>query len=211
MRRTDPLVLAGRHGDRLRVRDGHPGGQPDLVPHRAVERSARLHHRRSDDICEAQSGDDFVAGGESGQELCDLSNNSGVVEDYVLYAGFSTTGPATTYFGALLSGNGMKEGQGDCSTLSWRPPPTAVPVLPGRLHHQGRERLDLVFTGSNDFNLGNGTLVSGLDECLGSTTVDVVAFTDPGYTAVGVALDCEGGEYQAVDEDFTSGDFFLGG
>ena len=166
----------------------------------------------SDDVCQSQSGGDLVAGGESAQELCDLSNNSDVVEDYVLYAGFSTSGTATTYFDTLLSANGMKEGQGDCSTLQLATASDgSSQYCQGGYTTKGGSGSDLVFTGSNDFNLGNGTLVSGLDECLGSTTVDVVAFTDPGYTAVGVALDCEGGEYQAVDEDFTSGDFFLGG
>ena len=44
----------------------------------------------TDDVCQPEGSDDYVATGESGQELCDLSNNSNVVEDYVLYAGFST-------------------------------------------------------------------------------------------------------------------------
>jgi hypothetical protein len=165
----------------------------------------------TDDVCQTQGSDDFVASGESGQELCDLSNNSNVVEDYVLYAGFSTSGPATTYFNALLSGNGMTNGQGDCSSLSLATASDgSSQYCEGGYTTKASSGSDLVFTGSNDFNLGNGTVVSGLSECLGSTTVDVVAFTDPTYTAVGVALDCEGDEYQEINDDFTSGDFFLG-
>jgi hypothetical protein len=53
-------------------------------------------------------------------------------------------------------------------------------------------------------------MVSGLDECDGSTSIDVVGFTDPSYAAVGVALDCEGGEYSDIYDDFTAGDLFLG-
>jgi len=165
----------------------------------------------TDDVCQTEGSDDFVASGESGQELCDMSNNSNVVEDYVLYAGFSTSGPATTYFNALLSGNGLTTGQGDCSSLSLATASDgSSQYCEGGYTTKGSSGSDLVFTGTNDFNLGNGTLVSGLPECLGSTTVDVVAFTDPTYTAVGVALDCEGGEYQEINDDFTSGDFFLG-
>ncbi len=165
----------------------------------------------TDDVCQPQGSDDYVATGESGQELCDLSNNANVVEDYVLYAGFPTSGPATTYFGALLSANGMESGEGDCSTLSLATASDgSSQYCQGGYTTKSSSGSDLVFTGTNDFNLGNGTLVSGLPECLGSTTVDVVAFTDPTYAAVGIALDCEGGEYQQINDDLTSGDFFLG-
>lgn len=165
----------------------------------------------TDNACEAQGSGDFVASGESGQELCDLSNNSSAIENYVLYAGFSTSGPATAYFNALLSGNGMTSGQGDCSTLNLaNTSDGSSQYCQGGYTTKGSSGSDLVFTGDNDFDLGNGTLISGLSECLGSTSVDVVAFTDPTYTAVGVALDCQGGEAQQVDDDFTSGDFFLG-
>ena len=165
----------------------------------------------TDNVCEAQGSADYLGSGESGQELCDLSNNSNVVEDYVLYVGFPTPGPANTYFGSLLSGNGMTSGEGDCSTLTLATASDgSSQYCQGGYTTKSSSGSDLVFTGTNDFNLGNGTLISGLDECLGSTTVDVVAFTDPTYAAVGIALDCEGGEYQQINDDLTSGDFFLG-
>ena len=165
----------------------------------------------TEDVCQTQGSDDYVASGETGQELCDMSDNSNVVEDYVLYAGFASAGPASTYFTALVSGNGMTSGRGDCSSLTLTTASDgSSQYCQGGYTTKNSSGSDLVFTGSNDFNLGNGTLISSLPECLGSTTVDVVAFTDPTYTAVGVALDCEGGAYQQINDDFTSGDFFLG-
>jgi hypothetical protein len=141
-----------------------------------------------------------------------MSNNGDVNEDYVLFAGFSTDTPASTYFNTLLSGNGMQTGKGDCSsslTLTTAADGSSL-YCEGSYTTGSSSGYDFVFTGNNDFNLGNGTMISSLPECAGSTSVDVVGFTDPTYTAVGVALDCEGGNYTYINQDFIAGSLFLG-
>lgn len=165
----------------------------------------------TDDICTDEPSSSYLTAGATDEELCDMSANQNVDENYILYVGFPTETPATSYFNSLLSGNGMKAGQGDCSSLSLA---TAADgssqYCEGSYTTSGSGGSDFVFTGNNDFDLGNSTTVSGLEECAGSTSVDVVGFTDPSYAAVGVALDCEGGVYSDIYDDFTSGDLFLG-
>ncbi|GEM_PF-2334052 len=165
----------------------------------------------TDDICTNEPSSSYVTAGATDEELCDMSANQDVPEDYILYVGFPAETPTTSYFTSLLGGNGMKAGQGDCSSLSLA---TAADgssqYCEGPYTTSGSGGTDFVFTGNNDFDLGSSTMVSGLDECDGSTSIDVVGFTDPSYAAVGVALDCEGGEYSDIYDDFTAGDLFLG-
>jgi hypothetical protein len=168
----------------------------------------------TDDICTDEPSSSYVIAGVTDEELCDMSANPNVDEDYIIYVGFPTETPATTYFSSLLSGNGMTAGQGDCTSTSLA---LATAADGSSQYCEGTYTTTsngsgtvFVFTGNNDFDLGNSTMVSGLDECAGSTSVDVVGFTDPSYAAVGVALDCEGGNYSALNDNFTSGDYFLG-
>jgi hypothetical protein len=165
------------------------------------------------DSCSAEPSAAYVASGESGEQLCDLTQNSSAVEDYVLYAGFPTETPATTYFNSLLTSNGMAAGQGSCQNL------TLVNTSDGSSQYcedayttSASSGADFVFTGNPNFQLGDSNPVSTLGAvCSNVNTVDVVGFTDPTYAAVGIAISCSGSEEdQQVDSDFLAGDFFLG-
>jgi hypothetical protein len=165
----------------------------------------------TDDVCSEVPSSGYVASGVTGEELCDLSANGNVPEDYIIYVGFPSETPAASYFTALLSGNGMKGGEGDCTSL------TLATAADGSSQYcegtytttSNGSGTVFVFTGTNDFDLGAGNTASALQDC-GSPDVDVVGFTDPSYAAVGIALDCEGGNYSELNSDFTSGDYFLG-
>jgi hypothetical protein len=164
------------------------------------------------DSCSDEPSDAYVASGESGEELCDLTENNNVEEDYVLYAGFPTEEPATAYFASLLTANGMKATQGNCQNV------TLVADADGSSQYcensyttSTSSGSDFVFTGSPNFEMGNGNPVSSLDLCSDVNSVDVLGFTDPTYAAVGIAISCVGSEEdQQVDSDFLAGDFFLG-
>jgi hypothetical protein len=166
----------------------------------------------SSDTCEDEPSAAYVSTGVSDEELCDLSENSNVPEDYILYVGFPTETPASTYFGQLVTGNGMKTGAGDCSSL------TLATDSDGSSQYcedtyttSSSSGSDFVFTGTANFDLGNDNPISSLQECAGDSTADVLAFTDPTYAAVGVAIACEGQpEYSELNSDFTAGDYFLG-
>jgi hypothetical protein len=163
--------------------------------------------------CSEEPSSAYVATGASDEELCDLSNNPNVVEDYLLYVGFPTESPATAYYTSLVTGNGMKTGGGDCSSL------TLANASDGSSQYcedtyttSSSSGSDFVFTGNADFDLGNDNPISSLQACSGETTADVLGFTDPTYAAVGVAISCTGEqEYSSLNSDFTAGDFFLGG
>ncbi len=130
--------------------------------------------------------------------------------------GFPTESLATTYFNSLLTGNGMKASQGSCQNL------TLVTASDGSSHYcQGTYKTTgtnsnsgsyFVFTGSPSFQLGNSNAVSSLDVCSAVNSVDVLGFSDPTYSAVGLAMSCLGTEQdQEVNSDFLAGNFFLGG
>jgi hypothetical protein len=167
------------------------------------------------DSCQEEPSDAYVATGESDEELCDLTQNTSVAEDYVLYAGFPTETPATAYFTSLLTANGMKATQGNCQNL------TLVNSTTGSSQYcentytttntKSSSGSDFVFTGSPDFELGNSNPVSSLDLCSDVNSVDVLGFTDPTYAAVGIAISCLGTEEDAqINADFLAGNFFLG-
>jgi hypothetical protein len=167
------------------------------------------------DSCSQEPSDADVASGESGEELCDLTQNGNVAEDYVLYAAFPTENLATTYFNSVLTANGMKVTQGSCQNL------TLVTASDGSSQYcentyttkntKSSSGSDFVFTGSPSFQLGNSNLVSSLDVCSAVDSVDVLGFTDPTYSAVGIAMSCLGTEQDhEVNSDFLAGDFFLG-
>ena len=139
--------------------------------------------------------------------------HSSAVEDYVLYAGFPTETPATTYFNSLLSSNGMAAGQGSCQNLTLvNTTDDSSQYCEDAYTTSNSTGADFVFTGSPSFELGDSQAVSTLGAvCSNVNTVDVVGFTDPTDAAVGIAISCLGSEEdQQVDSDFVEGDFFLG-
>ena len=167
------------------------------------------------DSCQEEPSDAYVATGESDEELCDLTQNSDVSEDYVLYAGFPTETPATAYFNSLLTANGMKATQGNCQNL------TLVDTADGSSQYcentyattntKSTSGSDFVFTGNPSFELGDSNPVSSLDVCSDVNSVDVLGFTDPTYAAVGIAISCLGTEQDTqINTDFLAGNFFLG-
>jgi hypothetical protein len=167
------------------------------------------------DSCSAEPSDAYVATGESGEELCDLTLNNSIAEDYVLFAGFPTEGPAAAYFTSLLTANGMKSTQGSCQNL------TLVNTSDGNSQYcentyttngtKSSSGSDFVFTGNPSFELGDSNPVSSLQDCSTVNSVDVLGFSDPTYAAVGIAISCLGTEEdQQVNSDFLAGDFFLG-
>jgi hypothetical protein len=168
------------------------------------------------DSCYQEPSDADVASGESGEELCDLTQNQTAAEQYVLYAAFPTQGLATTYFNSMLTANGMKVTQGSCQNL------TLVTASDGSSQYcestykttgtHSNSGSDFVFTGSPSFELGNTFTVSTLGAvCADVNSVDVLGFTDPPYAAVGILISCLGTEQdQQVNSDFLAGDFFLG-
>ena len=168
------------------------------------------------DVCSAEPSAADVASGVSGEEFCDLTQNQSVAEQYVLYAGFPTEGPATAYFTSLITANGMKATQGNCQNL------TLVNTSDGSSKYcentytttgtKSASGSDFVFTGSPGFELGNTFTVSTLGAvCADVNSVDVLGFTDPSYAAVGILISCLGNEQdQQVNSDFLAGDFFLG-
>jgi hypothetical protein len=166
----------------------------------------------STDSCMDEPANAYVASGASDEELCDLTSNDNVPEDYILYVGFPTESPATSYFSSLLSGNGMQVGQGDCSSLS------LATATDGSSQYcedtyttSSSSGSDFVFSGNPNFDLGSDNPVSNLDACSGASSVDVLGFTDPTYAAVGVAVACSGNEEDSdLNSDFTAGDYFLG-
>jgi hypothetical protein len=167
----------------------------------------------SSSSCSSEPTGAYVATNETSEELCNLSADLSVPEDYVLYVGFPTASPATSYFGSLLSSNGMKASQGDCSSLNLvTASDSTSQYCEDTYTTSGSSGSDFVFSGSPTFDLGNSNPVSGLDMCAGATTVDVVGFTDPTYTAVGIAIGCTGASDgdQLINSDFTAGDLFLG-
>ena len=166
------------------------------------------------DSCSPVPTSDELASGVSAEELCDLTESQDA-EDYVLYVGFPTESLATTYFTSLLTGNGMKASQGSCQNL------TLVTASDGSSQYcEGTYKTTgtnsnsgsyFVFTGSPSFQLGNSNAVSSLDVCSAVNRVDVLGFTDPTYSAVGLAMSCLGTEQdQEVNSDFLAGNFFLG-
>jgi hypothetical protein len=166
------------------------------------------------DNCSPVPTSDQLASGVSAEELCDLTESQDA-EDYVLYVGFPTEGLATTYFTSLLSGNGMKASQGSCPNL------TLVTASDGSSQYcegtykttgaNSNSGSDFVFSGSPSFQLGNSNPVSSLDVCSAVNSIDVLGFTDPTYSAVGIAMSCLGTEQdQEVNSDFLAGNFFLG-
>ena len=167
------------------------------------------------DSCSQEPSDADVASGESGEELCDLTQNRDVAESYVLYAGFPTESLATTYFNSVLTANGMKVTQGSCHNL------TLVTASDGSSQYcentytttntKSSSGSDFVFTGNPSFALGDSNAVSSLNVCSDVNSVDVLGFTDPTYAAVGIAISCLGTEQdQEVNSAFLAGDFFLG-
>jgi hypothetical protein len=168
------------------------------------------------DICSPEPSAADVASGMSGEEFCDLTQNQSVAEQYVLYAGFPTEGPATAYFTSLITANGMKATQGNCQNL------TLVNTSDGSSKYcentytttgtKSASGSDFVFTGSPGFELGNTFTVSTLGAvCADVNSVDVLGFTDRSYAAVGILISCLGTEQdQQVNSDFLAGDFFLG-
>ncbi len=166
----------------------------------------------SSDSCEVEPSPAYVATAASDEELCDLSQNSNVPEDYVLYVGFPSESPATAYYSSLLSTNGMEAGQGDCSDLSMASTADASSqYCEGSYTTSASSGSDFVFSGNVNFDLGSDNPVSSLDACSGASSADVLGFTDPTYAAIGVAISCTGTELDSdVNDDFTAGDFFLG-
>ena len=168
------------------------------------------------DICSPEPSAADVASGMSGEEFCDLTQNQSVAEQYVLYAGFPTEGPATAYFTSLITANGMKATQGNCQNL------TLVNTSDGSSKYcentytttgtKSASGSDFVFTGSPGFELGNTFTVSTLGAvCADVNSVDVLGFTDRSYAAMGILISCLGTEQdQQVNSDFLAGDFFLG-
>jgi hypothetical protein len=167
------------------------------------------------DSCSPVPTSDELASGVSSEELCDLTESQDA-EDYVLYVGFPTEDLATTYFNSLLTGNGMKASQGSCQNL------TLVTASDGSSQYcespykttgaNSNSGSDFVFSGTPSFQLGNSNPVSSLDVCSAVNSVDVLGFTDPTYSAVGLAMSCLGTEQdQEVNSDFLAGNFFLGG
>ena len=167
----------------------------------------------SSDSCSGQPSSAYVATGQSGEELCDLSANSSAPEDYVFYAGFPTETPASAYFASLISSNGMQSNQGDCSSLSLvTASDGSSQYCEGTYTTSHSSGVDFVWSGSASFDLGNTNPISSLSLCTGVDTVSLVGFTDPTYAGVGVAIGCSGysGEDGDINSDFTAGDFFLG-
>jgi hypothetical protein len=164
------------------------------------------------DSCQAEPTAAYVASGASDEELCDLSQNSNVAEDYILYVGFPTESPVTAYYDSLLSGNGMQTGQGDCSSLSLATAADGSSQYCEDTYTTSRSSgSDFIFTGSPNFELGNDNPVSSLQACSGESASDVLGFTDPTYAAVGVAIACNGAEQDDVlNSNYTAGDYFLG-
>jgi hypothetical protein len=165
------------------------------------------------DVCSGETSAAYVASGESGEELCDLTQDQTVIEDYILYSGFPTETPATAYFNSVLTANGMTSGQGNCKNL------TLVATADGSSQYcegtyttSTSNGSDFVFTGNPNFDLGNNNPVSTLGAvCADVNSLDVLGFTDPTYAAVGIAVSCLGTEEdQQVNADFLAGDFFLG-
>ena len=167
------------------------------------------------DSCSPVPTSDELASGVTSEELCDLTESQDA-ENYVLYVGFPTEGLATTYYTSLLTGNGMKASQGSCQNL------TMVTASDGTSQYcEGTYKTTgansnsgsyFVFSGSPSFQLGNSNKVSSLNVCSDVNSVDVLGFTDPTYSAVGIAMSCLGTEQdQEVNSDFLAGNFFLGG
>jgi hypothetical protein len=169
----------------------------------------------TDDVCTSQPSSSYTASGVSSEELCDTTQNAGVIEDYFVYASFPDATDATRYFESLLSSNGMTAGKGDCTEMS------LVNAADGSSDYCEEARSGdagaydvpyFVFSGSTSFDLGESSPVSNLDVCSTADTADILGFTDPSHPVVGIAITCEDdpGEDSQLNTDFIANDYFLG-
>ncbi|MGD0834467.1 MAG: hypothetical protein ABSA40_08615 [Candidatus Dormibacteria bacterium] len=162
-------------------------------------------------VCTDEPSSYYYYAGVTDQQWCALL---GVTENYVLYVEFPSESLVSDYYDSLVSSNGMSQSGGDCSTLTLTATSDGSSQYcedgytdPTGAYLGGR---DFIYVGSPSFDLGYSALVS--QACTDVSSIGVLAFTDPNYMAVGVAIDCTGGAgvAQSLNTDFLAKKLNLG-
>jgi hypothetical protein len=149
----------------------------------------------SNGSCENEGPSSFASTNATEETLCQLKSID-VAESYALYLQFQGKSAAENYYESVLSGNGMQEGEGDCSTLGEVSTSTDDAEYCEDQYSGKYSGHVFVYEGDPRFQFGDKYEV----ECLNDpSAVAMVGFSDGSNYVVGMAWACNDSANSAHD------------
>jgi hypothetical protein len=167
--------------------------------------------------CTNEASSDFIDTNETAQTVCAGSNVPDA--DVLIYEQFDNSADADNYYSsALLSGNGMQSGQGDCTSATLSGTSTNGTYCETNVTANGNAVGNVFLFNGSDFQVGSGvslaTVLSSPPPICANTSsgFGVVGWTVDSKNLAALAITCSSdvGTLQSINKDYLANDYDLG-
>jgi len=167
--------------------------------------------------CTNEVSSDFLDTNQTAQVVCSGSNVPDA--DVLIYAQFDNSADADNYYSsALLSGNGMQSGQGDCTSATLSGTSTNGTYCETNVTLNNKPVGNVFLFNGTEFEVGSGVSLASVL----SSPPPICANTSSGFGVVGWSVDSKNlaalaitcssdvGTLQTINKDYLANDFDLG-
>ncbi|HEY1826663.1 MAG TPA: hypothetical protein VGF87_01515 [Acidimicrobiales bacterium] len=167
--------------------------------------------------CTNEASSDFLDTNQTAQVVCSGSNVPDA--DVLIYEQFDNAADADNYYSsALLSGNGMQSGQGDCTSATLSGTSTNGTYCETNVTLNGNAVGNVFLFNGTEFEVGSGVSLASVL----SSPPPICANTSNGFGVVGwtvdsknlaaLAITCSSdvGTLQSINKDYLADDYDLG-
>jgi hypothetical protein len=167
--------------------------------------------------CTNEASSDFLSTNQTAQVVCSGSNVPNA--DVLIYEQFDNTADADNYYSnALLSGNGMQSGQGDCASATLSGTSTNGTYCETNVTLNTKAVGNVFLFNGTEFQVGSGVSLASVL----SSPPPICANTSNGFGVVGWSVDSKNlaalaitcssdvGTLQSINKDYLANDYDLG-